>query len=157
MRKKKSSYSKLLKKAKAAARRESNPEAYKARKTKKLKRNANKMSKKMTEPERKFAMMMKEIGVEFEPQKVIKNKIYDFYIPSKNMIVEIHGDYWHANPIIYENKELNNIQIRNIKNDKYKTTLAKGNGFLLEVVWEYDLKNNYEKQKKRFKKLLKDG
>jgi G:T-mismatch repair DNA endonuclease (very short patch repair protein) len=52
---------------------------------------------------------------------------------------------------------LNNIQIRNIKNDKYKTTLAKGNGFLLEVVWEYDLKNNYEKQKKRFKKLLKDG
>ena len=110
----------------------------------------------MTEPERVFSEMMKELGVEAEVQKVINNKIYDFYIPSKNMMVEVDGDYWHANPLIYEGKELNKTQARNVKNDKYKDVLAVGNGFKLERVWEYDLNNDYKGQKKRFKKLLKD-
>ena len=116
---------------------------------------ANKMSNKMTEPERIFAEMMKELGVEFETQKIIENKIFDFYIPSKNMIIEIDGDYFHANPLIYEAKDLNKMQIRNQRNDAFKDILAKGRGFGLERVWEHDLKNNYKEQKDRFKKLLK--
>jgi very-short-patch-repair endonuclease len=148
---KKPSYRKLLAKAKRAA----NPAAAKINKTKRLKAKAKKMSDKMTEPERVFSEMMKELGVEFESQKVISNKIYDFYIPSKNMMIEVDGDYWHANPLVYEGKELNKTQARNVKNDKYKNVLAIGNGFKLERVWEYDLKNNYEEQKARFNKLLK--
>lgn len=145
------SYAKLL----ARAKKKANPAAAKMAKTKKLKVQAKKMSNKMTEPERVFSEMMKELGVEIQCQKVINNKIYDFYIPSKNMMVEVDGDYWHANPLVYEGKELNKTQLRNVKNDKFKDVLAKGNGFLLERVWEYDLKNNYEEQKERFKKLLK--
>jgi very-short-patch-repair endonuclease len=148
---KKPSYRKLLAKAK----RKANPAAAKMKKKKRLIASAKKMSNKMTAPERVFAEMMNELGVVFETQKVLSNKIYDFYIPSKNMMVEIDGDYFHANPIIYESKDLNKMQIRNVKNDKYKNTLAKGNGFELERVWEYDLNNNYEEQKERFKKLLK--
>jgi len=148
---KKPTYRSLLAKAKRAA----NPAAAKINKTKRLKAKAKKMSNKMTEPERIFEDMMKELGVEFETQKVISNKIYDFYIPSENMMIEVDGDYWHANPLIYEGKELNKTQARNVKNDKYKDVLAVGNGFKLERVWEYDLKNNYEEQKKRFNKLLK--
>lgn len=148
---KKPSYRSLLKKAIAKA----NPAAAKMKKQKRLIASANKMSNKMTAPERVFADMMKDLGVEFESQKVIDNKIYDFYIPSKNLIVEVDGDYFHANPLIYESKDLNKMQIRNVKNDVYKDILAKGRGFELERVWEYDLNNNYEEQKKRFKKLLK--
>ncbi len=149
------SYDKMVKRAMAKARYKANPAAAKSKRKKKLEAKAKSMSGKMTKPERDFAKMLKEIGVEFESQKVIKKKIYDFYIPSKNMIVEVDGDYWHANPLIYEGKELNKIQSRNVKNDKYKDTLARGNGYLLERVWEHDLKNNYQEQKKRFKKLLK--
>ena len=156
-RKKRSSYDNLVRKAMAKAKRQASPEAAKAKKKKKLQAKAKKMANKMTEPERVFASMLKEIGVDFELQKVVGKKIFDFYIPSKNMIVEVDGDYWHANPIIYEQKDLNKIQLRNQKNDKYKETLAKGNGFKFERVWEYDLKNDYKKEKKRFKKLLKDG
>jgi len=148
---KKPSYRKLLNKAIAKA----NPAAAKMKKQKRLIASAKKMSNKMTAPERVFADMMKELGVEFESQKVIENKIYDFYIPSKNMIVEVDGDYFHANPLIYESEDLNKMQVRNVKNDAYKDVLAKGRGFELERVWEYDLNNNYEEQKKRFKKLLK--
>jgi len=148
---KKPSYKKLL----ARAKKKANPAAAKINKTKKLQAQAKKMSDKMTAPERVFSEMMKELGVECECQKVIGNKIYDFYIPSKNTLVEIHGDYWHANSLIYESKDLNKVQKRNIKNDKFKEILAKGNGYLFEVSWEYDLNNNYEEQKERFNKLLK--
>lgn len=153
---KKTTYKKLLKKAINKAKFSANPQAAKANKKKKIKKMANKMSNKMTEPERVFAKMMKEIGVEFETQKVIGNKIFDFYIPSKKMVVEVHGDYWHSNPLIYEEKNLNKTQLRNQRNDSYKSNLAKGNGYLMEIVWEYDLKNNYKEQKARFKKILKD-
>lgn len=152
---KKSSYGRLVKRAVAKAKFVANPQAAKAKKKKKLEKAANKMSNKMTEPERVFANMLDELGVEFETQKIIENKIYDFYIPSKNIIVEVHGDYWHSNPLIYEEKELNKIQIKNQRNDVFKVILAKGSGYNIEVTWEYDLKNNYIKEKERFKKLLK--
>lgn len=154
---KKSTYSKLVSKAISKALIASNPAAAKLKKSKKLKKMAESMSNKMTEPERIFSDMMAELSVYCESQKIIDNKIYDFYIPSSNTIVEVHGDYWHSNPLIYEGKELNKIQIRNQKNDIFKTVLARGRGFNLEIVWEYDLKNNYAKQKDRFKKIFKDG
>ncbi len=153
---KKSSYSSLLKKAVAKAKFVASPPAAKAKKKKRLEKSAKKMSNKMTEPERIFAEMMNELDILFESQKIVENKIFDFYIPSKNMIVEVHGDYWHSNPLIYEGKELNKIQIKNQRNDIFKDILAKGRGFEVEVVWEYDLKNNYNEQKDRFKKLLKN-
>jgi very-short-patch-repair endonuclease len=152
---KKSSYSKLVRKAMSKAKIGANPGVAKLRKKKKIQKMANKMSKKMTEPERIFADMMDELEIPYETQKIIDNKIYDFYIPSKNMIIEIDGDYFHGNPLIYESKNLNKMQLRNQRNDTFKDILAKGRGFDLERVWEYDLKNNYKEQKNRFKKLLK--
>jgi very-short-patch-repair endonuclease len=154
---KKSLYSKLVKKAVSKAKFTANPQAAKAKKKKKLEKAANKMSNKMTAPERLFAGMLEELGVEFETQKIIDNKIFDFYIPSKNIIVEVDGDYFHANPLIYEAEDLNKIQIRNQRNDVFKDVLARGRGFILERVWEYDLNNNYSEQRERFKKMLKDG
>jgi very-short-patch-repair endonuclease len=154
---KKLTYAQMVKKAMAKAKREASPEAARLKKKKTLESQAKKMSDKMTAPEKIFAEMMKELGVEFETQKILGKKIYDFYIPSKNMMVEVDGDYYHANPLIYESKDLNKMQIRNVRNDKFKDVLAKGNGYIIERVWEYDLNNDYKEQKKRFKKLLKDG
>lgn len=155
MAKKSSDYDKLVKKMMARAKKKANPALAKMNKAKMLKSKASSMSDKMTSPERVFSKMMKELGVEIVNQKVIKNKIYDFYIPSKNMVIEVDGDYWHANPLIYEGKELNKIQLKNVRNDKKKDSLAIGYGFLIERVWEHDLHNNYEEQKERFRKILK--
>lgn len=115
--------------------------------------NSKRMSKKMTLPEKLFSRLMKELNVKAEPQKVIGTKIYDFYIPSINMLVEIDGDYYHANPEIYEGKE-SKMQKRNIDNDMYKDTLATGLGYKIERVWESDLKKNYSEVKRKFKKIL---
>lgn len=118
-----------------------------------VKKNAAKMSTKMTWPEKEFKKLLKELGVKFEVQKVVGNKIFDFYIPEKNMLIEVDGDYWHANPETVVT--LNKIQERNLRNDKYKEGLALGLGYKLERVWESDLKLNYKTVKSNFKKLLK--
>jgi very-short-patch-repair endonuclease len=122
-------------------------------KKKNLENKAKKMSKKMTLPEKIFSDLMKEMKIKCEPQKIVGGKIYDFYLPKKNILIEIDGDYYHANPEIFQ--EQNNMQKRNVKNDAYKDTLALGMGYNLERVWENDLKKNLGEVKKRFKKLLK--
>lgn len=122
-------------------------------KQKKLKYRANKMKKKQTWPEQEFAKLLKELEIEFEIQKIVGNKIFDFYIPSANLIVEVDGDYWHGNS--ETNKSLNKMQLRAVNNDIYKEAVAKGYGYQIERVWESELKKDYASQKERFKKILK--
>lgn len=111
------------------------------------------MSKKMTWPEAEFVKLMEELNITCESQKIIRLKIYDFFLPDYNIIIEVDGDYFHGNPELFE--EMNKMQKRNIKNDKYKDMLARGLGYQLERVWENDLKNNYEQVKERFKRLCR--
>lgn len=119
-----------------------------------LQKNAAKMSNKMTWPEKEFKKLLKQLKVDFETQKVIGNKIFDFYIPHVNMLVEVDGDYYHANPEKIKTENINRMQARNMRNDKFKDGLALGLGYSLERVWENDLKVNYKIVKARFKKIL---
>ena len=141
----------LYKQQKKSALSPSNP--YK--KKKKLERMAKSMSGKMTAPEKKFFDLINDLGIKIEPQKIVGGKIFDFYLPTKNILVEIDGDYYHGNPEVFEEQKLNNMQKRNKRNDKKKDVIALGTGFKLERVWEKDLNKNYEIVKAKFKKLLK--
>lgn len=120
-----------------------------------LQNNAKKMSTKMTWPEREFKKLLKELKISFEIQKIVGNKIYDFFIPTHNLLVEIDGDYYHANPDFINEEDMNGMQAKNVRNDKFKDALASGMGYGLERVWENDLKVNYKDVKARFKKILK--
>lgn len=120
-----------------------------------LKNNAAKMSTKMTWPEKEFKKLLKELKVEFEVQKIVGAKIFDFYIPKANLLVEIDGDYYHANPKLVKEEDRNYMQQKNVRNDSFKDALASGLGYNIERVWENDLKKNYKAVKDKFKKLLK--
>jgi very-short-patch-repair endonuclease len=123
------------------------------KKAKFIEKQAQRMTKKMTWPEKEFKKLMKELEIRIIPQKIVGGKIYDFYIPLKNILVEIDGNYYHGDENIYE--ELSAMQRRNKKNDKYKDVLAKGLGYEIERIWESDLKNNYNQVKERIKELTK--
>jgi G:T-mismatch repair DNA endonuclease (very short patch repair protein) len=90
------------------------------------------------------------LNIEFIPQFIIKHdinkrKFYDIYIPKMNLLIEINGDYWHANPKIYKPDDLLHYRFANIsakdiwQKDKKKIDLAKNNGYNIEVWWEKDL------------------
>jgi very-short-patch-repair endonuclease len=114
-----------------------------------LKRQAWKMGETPTEPERQFAQILEELSIEFETQKIVNGKIYDFFIPSANLLCEVDGDYWHAYGLLYE--EMNRMQRKASKNDKIKNGIAKAAGYELIRVWEHELKDDYDKVKEKVK------
>lgn len=115
---------------------------------------ARRMDKNPTAPEQSFATLLEELGINYETQKIVGGKIYDFYIPDKNMLVEVDGVYWHSKD--KELKEMSLMQKKTFYNDIKKNAIAKNNEYTLERVWEDDLKENYELTKSRFKYLLVD-
>jgi len=144
--------SRLLKKTKKTARK-----GYKTTLQRKMfvEAQAARMKKQKTWPEKKFEELLKELEVKFTPQKILKTKIFDYYVPSKRILIEVDGDYFHAHPDKYSKEDRNKMQEGIVRNDRYKDRLAQGMGYTLYRVWESDLKNDYEGQKKRFAKLLK--
>jgi very-short-patch-repair endonuclease len=112
------------------------------------------MDKNPTAPEQAFAEMLTELEVIYETQKIVGGKIYDFYIPSKNLLIEIDGVYYHAKDL--EIKDMSSMQRRIVMNDKKKNVIAESNGFALERVWEDEILKSYELIKSKFKYILTD-
>lgn len=86
--------------------------------------------------------------VRFTEEGTNKYVIYDVYVPDLNLLIEVNGDYYHANPILYKSGDIlfaSHARSRTVdsiwKRDWKKRIIAKKNGFLFMEVWEYDLKN----------------
>lgn len=121
---------------------------------KKLQNNAKKMSKKMTGPEIIFAELLSAEGILYETQKIVGNKIFDFYLPDYNLICEVDGDYFHSNPSVYQEHQLNGMQKKNRRNDLYKNALASTMGYGMFRVWEKDLNEKLDEVRQRLKAII---
>jgi very-short-patch-repair endonuclease len=87
-----------------------------------------------------FADILTGLGIEFVHQYEVDGFNYDFYIPDKNILIEVDGDYWHAHPDKYV--ELNNMQKKNKGLDKLKTKHAADRSYQLLRFWEQDITCN---------------
>lgn len=70
-------------------------------------------------PEKFFYNFLEQIGIDFEWQYIIEgnNRLYDFYIPSLNMICEVHGEQHYT-----ENnfgRSLDREQLNDIQKEEY--------------------------------------
>lgn len=98
----------------------------------------------VTHPNRKFKnthieLKMKEIldklGVNYICQHPLeKIAIVDFYIPSKNLVIECDGCYYHGCPIHFPNSNVN----RRVK-DEIRDSRLKGLGYKVIRFWEHEL------------------
>lgn len=100
-----------------------------------------KMNKRPTLPEKKVSELLKSLNVEFECQKKIDYYMCD-YVIGRN-VIEVQGDYWHANPIRYSEKNLTEAQRKNIHRDKCKNSFLVNRGYKILYLWERDLIKNY--------------
>ena len=91
--------------------------------------------------------ILEYLGVEYIQQFKLSaiGRYYDFYLPEHNILIEVDGDYWHADPKIYEKKDLNAIQKRNIRVDEQKNKYALMYGYVLLRFWEGDIYKNKKK------------
>lgn len=84
---------------------------------------------------------------EYEKQCFISGKAFDFIVPSEDLLIEVNGDYWHANPELYKETDVisypgGEVTARKIREkDRSKIRLAERNGFTVLEVWESDIKN----------------
>lgn len=104
-------------------------------------------------PEHKVEQILKKYKIKYKKESTIVdyNFICDFIVG--NTIIEVQGDYWHANPIIYNKNELNNIQIRNVNRDINKKIALEKLGYKVMYIWEYDLVHNYQMCENKIKAL----
>jgi len=94
--------------------------------------------------EKEFASILDNLKIKYIQWFYAKDikAFYDFYIPIKNTIIEVDGDFWHCNPNTKFALPEYKTQKKNIKRDKQKNQWAKDNGFRLLRFWENDIKNN---------------
>lgn len=71
----------------------------------------------------------------------------DFIDIEKKKIIEFYGDYWHCNPLKYnstffnKHKELTAKQIWEKDNERIQ--LLKNNGYDVLIIWEYEVRHNF--------------
>lgn len=72
-------------------------------------------------------------------------KSVDIFIPSKKLIIECFGDYWHCNPNKYNQNYYNksvHLTAREIwEKDQKRINLFKENGYDVEIIWENSNRN----------------
>lgn len=105
---------------------------------------------KETWPERKMELILQEFDIPYVKQKYFLESKYraDFMIQGLK-ILEVHGDYWHANPEVYDYNQLSPTQMRNIIRDIKRREDCKNNNIPILEIWERDLRINIEKVKQQ--------
>jgi len=114
---------------------------------------------------KKIIDYLKSLNIDMKINYKIKNTSYfsDIFLTEKNKIIEVNGDYWHANPKFYKKNDIvrandhgNIIKAKDIWN-KEKTRTAKINslGYNILTLWEYDIEKKFNKTKQIICEFIK--
>jgi G:T-mismatch repair DNA endonuclease (very short patch repair protein) len=72
-----------------------------------------------------------------------KTLVFDIFIPSKNLLIEVNGNYWHLNPKLYESNHYDkhrDVTAQEIwDRDELKLKIAKSEGYGVFVLWEHEV------------------
>ena len=104
-----------------------------------------KMPQTLTKPHIKIHELLKSNNIPCIDEYPCKYYSIDIYVKEYNMMIEIMGDYWHANPLKYSYDELNKYQLNDIRRDKSKHTYIK-KYYNVEILylWECDINKNID-------------
>lgn len=90
---------------------------------------------------------LKKLGLDYIYQFEAKDigRFYDFCVFTKAgspVLVEIDGGFFHSDPRIVAESDMNPMQKRNRRVDEYKNKWALMNGIPLIRIWEKDIREN---------------
>ncbi|MDP3882231.1 MAG: DUF559 domain-containing protein [Nanoarchaeota archaeon] len=97
-----------------------------------------------SKPELKIQVFLSELNIEFISHKYMEIEhayMADIFIPSKNLVIEIDGDYWHGNSSNPKYKVLNKSQLEQVEEDKIRTKELTEKGFRVLRLWESNIEN----------------
>lgn len=91
---------------------------------------------KETAIELKFEGLLKINNIGYKKQYPVLGKfVVDFYVPSKNLIIECDGCYWHGCPIHFPNS------VKKFKKTKNKTSCLVREGYTVLNFWQHEIES----------------
>jgi len=97
---------------------------------------------KMNKLERFFLDAVTASGINIEYSVILDRKQYDFGNKEKRVLIEINGDFWHGNPLIYPS--LSERQKAVQEKDRVKKEWAESKGFRVLSFWESEIRNQID-------------
>lgn len=123
------------------------------------KRACQRNKKYWTKPEQEFKKIVNEmgLGVQFPEdiqealelegdehgelffQYPIQRYVCDFVDVKLGIVFRVNGDFWHANPILYDRTALTAIQKKNVRQDQNCRIFLKKRGWVVCDIWESEI------------------
>ena len=99
-----------------------------------------------TKPQIAIDTILDSHKIKYQNDYNIKYYSIDNYLSDYNLMIEVMGDYWHSNPLVFDYNKLNDVQSKRIPKDIAKHTYVK-NKYNIEILylWESDIKNDINK------------
>lgn len=105
---------------------------------------------KKTSIEKKIENFLLNNDIKYKYSFIYERRQYDFLLLDYNIIIEVNGDYWHANPKFWDvnndslnKKQLYETQKMKIKDDIIKKRIIDNSKYELLIIWEDDINNNF--------------
>lgn len=111
--------------------------------------------KRLSNPVLKIKELLDKSDIIYKMDFYINDLPYyvDFYLPKYNLIIEVNGTYWHADPRKYIEEDV--LTFKKGKSsmkttakeiweyDKNRCNRIKNKGYNLKIFWEFDIYNNF--------------
>lgn len=104
--------------------------------------------------EKEVGKCLLELGFQISPQFYLRNNnknfFFDYRLLNSNILIEVNGDYWHANPKIYLKDDIIKYPSNSKKagevweKDLIKQKAAEKNNYKVITLWESDILNSWE-------------
>lgn len=102
---------------------------------------------KMNKIEEKVSQALELAKLDFQFSRFVARRQFDFHVTGTKVLIEVQGDYWHANPTIYSFADCLNFPGRREVHvcdiwarDEEKRRIAEKFGYRVIYVWEKDIK-----------------
>jgi len=87
-----------------------------------------------------MATILDSLAVGYTAQSSIGNLICDFLILDCRLVIEVDGDYWHGNPIMFPDPS--GQQAEQHKRDSRRDWFLRRRGFAVLRVWASDIESS---------------
>jgi predicted RNA-binding Zn-ribbon protein involved in translation (DUF1610 family) len=98
-----------------------------------------------TKPQRIINDLLNKLDINYINEYNCRYYAIDNYLNNNNLMIEIMGDYWHANPNKYKYESLTTVQLKGVNRDKAKHKYIR-NYYDIEILylWENDIYKNLD-------------
>jgi G:T-mismatch repair DNA endonuclease (very short patch repair protein) len=102
--------------------------------------------------ESKIAEILTRLNISYKYSHFVCRKQFDFLITGTKILLEIQGDFWHANPNLFQATDILNYPGGKIEaqiiwaKDKEKKNLVESYGYKIIEIWESDIKTKSDEE-----------